>query len=123
MYDIKLEWNADLTVSATGDLALVSGSDQTDQRIIRRLLTNPGDYIWNLTYGGGLAGFVGSVAVPSSIESVIRAQLTLESSVPATPPPSITVQAADNPRGIITAQIQYATSDGASTINLNLTTE
>jgi phage baseplate assembly protein W len=76
MDDIFLTWAGDLSVGSTGDLALVAGSDMTNQRVCRRLLTNGGDYIWQLDYGGGLARFVGTPADPADIEAVIRTQLS-----------------------------------------------
>ena len=45
MYDIFHEWGSDLVVGSGGDLALASGSAVVSQRVCRRLLTNPGDYI------------------------------------------------------------------------------
>ncbi len=68
MIDIFLEWAGDLSVGSTGDLALASGPDTTNQRVYRRLLTNPGDYLWQLDYGGGLAQFVGTPVEPADIE-------------------------------------------------------
>ena len=92
MYDIYLEWGTDLSVGSNGDLALVNGSTQTNQRVMRRLLTNPGDYIWNLAYGAGLGSFVGSIADLLDIEAVIRNQISLEAAVPSTPAPNVMVQ-------------------------------
>ena len=75
MYDIFHQWGSDLTVSSSGDLAISAGSDTVSQRVYRRLLTNPGDYIWNLDYGGGFAQFVGTPTNNTDIEAVIRTQL------------------------------------------------
>ncbi len=55
MYDLSHQWGDDLTVGPTGDMALVTGSVFGQQRVLRRLMTNPGDYIWQLDYGAGLA--------------------------------------------------------------------
>jgi hypothetical protein len=51
MYDIFHEWGSDLVVGSGGDLALATGSAIVSQRVRRRLLTNPGDYLWNLDKG------------------------------------------------------------------------
>lgn len=120
MYDLYLDWGQDLTVSSTGDVALVSGSAWTTQRVIRRLLTNTGDYLWNLKYGGGLASFVGSTALPNAIEAVIRTQLALEPAVPSSPTPTVSVLPMGAGSGSIAAQILYAGSGSTTLVNLSL---
>jgi hypothetical protein len=122
MYDIYLDWGLDLCVSSTGDLALVSGPANINQRILRRLLTNAGDYLWSLDYGGGLANFVGSSAATKDIESVIRTQLGLESLIPNSPAPTVTIRPFDASNGAIVAQIQYADQAAGGLINVNVTT-
>jgi len=120
MYDVQLDWGRDLTVSSTGDLALVSGVTWTNQRVIRRLLTSAGDYIWNLSYGGSLALFVGSTATPAYTEGVIRSQIALESSVSSDPAATIAVQSGSQGNGMLIAQIGYteATSDLPASLNI-----
>jgi hypothetical protein len=118
MYDIYLEWGTDLSVGSSGDLALVNGSTQTNQRVVRRLLTNPGDYIWNLGYGGGLGTFVGSTADPSDIEAVIRNQMSLEAAVPSTPPPNVIIQTLAV-GGYVVADVTYSDPSSDTPVNLN----
>ena len=62
MHDIAHQWGSDLLTSSVGDLASVSGPLLGQQRVLRRLLTNPGDYIWQLDYGAGLARFIEELA-------------------------------------------------------------
>ena len=62
MPDISHQFSADLSLSPTGDLATITAPQLTQQRVLRRLLTNPGDYIWHPSYGAGLAAFVGQPA-------------------------------------------------------------
>ena len=95
----------DLTINATGDLLLASGAEQTRQRIIRRLLTNQGDYIWHPTYGAGLGRFIGRPGNERQITGVIRAQVLQETSVARVPPPAVTVT--NNGNNTYYAQIQY----------------
>ena len=118
MYDIYLEWGTDLSVGSSGDLALVTGSTQTNQRVVRRLLTNPGDYIWNLGYGGGLGTFVGSTANLPDIEAVIRNHMSLEATVPSTPAPNVTVQTLAV-GGYVMANITYSDPSSDDPVNLN----
>ena len=59
MADLSLPWGGDLALSSTAGLALVDGSQLTQQRLVRRLLTNPGDDPFDVTYGAGLGRFVG----------------------------------------------------------------
>ncbi len=118
MYDIYLEWGTDLSVGSNGDLALVNGSTQTNQRVMRRLLTNPGDYIWNLAYGAGLGSFVGSTADLLDIEAVIRNQISLEAAVPSTPAPNVMVQTIAV-GGYVVADITYSDPSSDSSVNLN----
>ena len=114
MTDIFLEWGMDISVGPTGDLALANGTDVINQRICRRLLTNAGDYLWQMNYGASLGQFVGAPAGAPSVEAVIRSQLLLETAVPTDPPPGIAVAIADPANGIFNATITY-TDPGTST--------
>jgi phage baseplate assembly protein W len=122
MNDVFLEWGGDLGVGSTGDLALVAGSGMTSQRVRRRLLTNAGDYIWQLDYGGGLARFVGIPAKPADIEAVIRAQLSLESAVSSSPIPQVDARIADMANGLVVADITYVDASTGSASQLNIAT-
>jgi hypothetical protein len=122
MNDIFHEWGRDLVIDSSGDLELATGSDATNQRVCRRLLTNSGDYLWNLDYGGGLAGFVGAPAKTADIEAVIRTQLLLEAAVPTTPAPKIAVRATDAAGGYVFADITYADPISSLPVVLAVTT-
>lgn len=91
MSDIAHQWGSDLSIGSAGDLALASGTTLGQQRVLRRLLTNPGDYIWQLGYGAGLAGFIGQTTSPTQIAALIRSQIFRESVVARTPEPDISV--------------------------------
>jgi hypothetical protein len=122
MYDISHEWGGDLGVGSGGDLALATGSDVISQRICRRLLTNPGDYIWNLDYGGGLGQFVGLPANGADIEAVIVNQLLLETAVPTTPAPQATTTIANAANGCVIASITYGDVTSQQSVTLNVST-
>jgi hypothetical protein len=122
MYDLFLEWGADLAVGSGGDIALASGSNVLSQRVCRRLLTNPGDYLWNLDYGGGLARFIGQPARSTEIEAVITSQLLLETAIPTMPAPQVTTTVADVANGYVIANISYVDPTSQSAVTLNVST-
>jgi hypothetical protein len=122
MYDISHAWGGDLAVGSSGDLALASGTDVVSQRVCRRLLTNPGDYLWHLEYGGGLAQFVGLPANSADIEAVISNQLLLESAVPAVPAPKVATTVVDVANGYLLANITYADPTSQQSVMINVST-
>ena len=89
MTDLAHVMGQDLQLSPTGDLAIVLDDAETQQRILHRLLTSAGTYIWQLSYGAGLPGLVGSIASQQQITAIIRAQMALEPTVAATPEPQV----------------------------------
>ena len=113
MQDANLLWGGDLSATLTGDIALASGVALGQQRVLRRLLTNPGDYIWHLDYGAGLARFVGEPCNVAAINSTIRSQIFMESSVARLPEPVIDVQNAQN--GSVYVYIRYADLESGAT--------
>jgi hypothetical protein len=122
MYDISHAWGGDLVVGNGGDLALAAGSDAVSQRVCRRLLTNAGDYIWNLDYGGGLGQFVGLATKAADIEAVILNQLLLETSVPTTPAPQVTTTVVDATNGYVVANITYTDPTLQQSVTFSLKT-
>lgn len=116
MTDVAHVWGSDLTIGSTGDLATASGSTLGQQRVLRRLLTNPGDYIWDLVYGAGLSQFVGRPANALQIEAVIRSQIFRESTVARIPEPVIDVQVAPSgAAGIVYVHIRYVDATSGQT--------
>lgn len=122
MNDLFLEWAGDIAASPTGDIATATGSDAINQRVCRRLLTNAGEYLWELDYGASLGLFVGSPGSATDIDAVIRSQLALESSVPAGPPPTVSVTVADPANGIFSATITYASPEAGTPVAVSITT-
>jgi hypothetical protein len=112
MNDAFLTWGSDLQVNATGDIALASDLDLSQQRILRRLLTNLQDYIWQPDYGAGLGGFVGQPASGPIIEATIRNQMLLESTVLRAPPPTVSVLV--QPNSQVFADIAYVESTSSN---------
>lgn len=91
MRDLNHLIGADISASLTGDLATISGTQAGVQRVLRRLFTNPGDYVWHPDYGGGLPAKVGSLATPQELRALILQNMLLEPVVARTPAPAIEV--------------------------------
>jgi phage baseplate assembly protein W len=113
MPDLAQFYGNDLAVGPGGDLATVDTTQLGQQRVLRRLLTNPGDYLWNPSYGAGLAQFVGLPVNAARIASVIRSQIFQEPAVAPSPAPLIAVAAGAS--GTVAVQISYADSTTGET--------
>jgi hypothetical protein len=105
MPDLALQFGGDLSIGPAGDIAVSDGTVLVQQRVLRRLLTNAGDYIWQLGYGAGLGQFVGQPGALAAITGVARAQMLQEAGIAQTPAPVINAVAADN--GIVTLTLRY----------------
>ena len=113
MADLWHQFGADLAVGPTGDLALASNPVLTQQRVLRRLLTNPLDYIWNVSYGAGLGQFVGQPAADRQIQGTILGQIFNEASVARSLEPAIDVTS--DPNGTVAVQLRYSDADSGTT--------
>jgi hypothetical protein len=118
MADLTLPFGGDLAVGPSGDIMTSDGPALTQQRVLRRLLTNAGDYIWQLDYGAGLAQFVGQPGAPSAIAGVARAQLLREAAVARTPAPVIGAQTGDD--GTVILSVSYADGPSGTTSVLTI---
>jgi hypothetical protein len=114
--DIYHQFGSDLVVSANGDLLTASSVNLSQQRILRRLFTNAGDYIWQPSYGAGLPAKIGSPFDVATIESIVQSQMFMEDSVVRDPPPDIEV--ASFPNGMF-VDIDYTESDTNETVTLS----
>jgi hypothetical protein len=117
MSDLNHIFGGDLAVAADGDLASVSASALGQQRVLRRLLTNAGDYIWQLTYGAGLPAMIGTPVDAAAITGLVRSQIFLESAVAQSPAPVIDVQAENS---IVSLQISYSDATDTTTQALGI---
>lgn len=117
MPDISHTIGNDLALSATGDIALSDGTQLGQERVLRRLLTLPGSYIWHLNYGAGLPAFVGQIADKLRIAAVARSQMYREAVVSRSPPPVINVDV--KPTGVVTLDIKYIDAQTISPVALN----
>lgn len=91
MKDLNQYVGDDLSLSPTGSLSPVEGIERGKQRVLRRLITNPGDYLFNPEYGAGLGRYVGALMNIPEIISLIRGQILLEACVAKKPAPVISV--------------------------------
>lgn len=103
MSELHHYWGEDLSVSATGDLLVADVSKSGEQRVLRRLLTNPnltaasgdvqasGDYTFHQEYGAGLPRLVGRPVDLAGATSLISAQMALEEVVSQSPAPQVDV--------------------------------
>lgn len=119
MADLSHAFGADLALAPGGDAATADGALLGRQRVLRRLLTNPGDYLWNPGYGAGLGRFVGQPASAARIRSAIRAQIFLEAAVARRPEPAIEVRV--EPSGQVAVLLRYADSASGLTQALGFT--
>ena len=108
MVDFAHVFGEDLQISPTGDIATVVTEQETQQRILHRLLTSATTYIWQISYGAGLPGLIGSVVSQQQIAAIIRAQLKFETSVATVPEPDVLLSSGSF--GAITATITYTSN-------------
>ncbi len=120
MADLSHLVGGDLSIGSGGSLSIVEGSAATQQRVLRRLLTSTGSYIWQPAYGAGLPSLVGQVASTQQVAAIIKTQMMLEPAVATTPEPSVRVQL--GALGDISAAISYSDTDTGLVETLNLTT-
>ena len=109
MADLSLAWGGDLALGSTGGLATLTGPALTRQRLTRRLLTNPGAYIWDPTYGAGLQAFIGQPIDVAAINATVTAQAVLEAEVASVTSVSVT----QDSLGHVSATIVYVDASGA----------
>ena len=115
MADLFNWWRQDLTILPNGDLLAVDGTIEGEQRVLRRLLTNPGDYLWHLEYGAGLAGYIGQPVDADAVNALVASQVLLEPAVSPSPLPKINTAKISN--GLST-DIKYADADTGTPISL-----
>ncbi len=97
---------------------MVDGSAETQQRVLHRLLTSAGTYIWQLSYGAGLPALVGSVASLQQIAAIIRAQMAYEPTVALSPEPQVMLT--DVAPAEVNASITYTDAESGSMQTLTL---
>ena len=124
MADLACPWKGDLSLTPSGDLALIDGIALDNEHITRRLLTAVNGDVFNLDYGAGLPQRIGRTALDRGIKAIVRAQLALEATVARVPVPKIAVQLKADAAGLCTIGITYtnAVSDTQESIALEFPT-
>ena len=117
--DLSHVVGADLGIDTTGNLSVADGSTYVQQRVLRRLMTNCGDYIWDLGYGGGLPSFVGLPANTAAIEISVRNQMLLEAAVARLPVRGVTVVASTDNTVTLTITYSDAATGALQTLSLS----
>jgi len=110
--DLTHYFGGDLSWGPTGDLAISGTPDVTTQRVLRRLLTPPLSYLWNLGYGAGLPAMVGQVASVSAIRGTTLDQMLQEAGVMQDPPPTVQVRVTNT--GFVFANVAYGDAETGS---------
>lgn len=108
MSSIGHYYGGDLLLENDG-ISVVSGSEEVRQRLLRRLLTNSGDYLWQLDYGVGLQAMIGNVVVPAAMQAKIRAQVLKDKGVDPYQPVEVSVSSGIN--GACFCKISYVDAD------------
>jgi hypothetical protein len=65
---------------------------------------------------------VGAPADTGDIEAIVRDQLELESAIPTTPAPQVSVRVVDAANGYVVASIAYADPSTMAPVQLNIST-
>ena len=118
--DMNHYFSSDLTASNKGSLATCDTTVRGKQRVLRRLLTNPGDYIFHPDYGAGLPQWIGRTADLAKMRALIRGQMLLEDAVQQNPEPTVNVAPIANASGGgFAVSIAYQDSATGNPISLN----
>jgi hypothetical protein len=115
MADLFCWWTQDLTILPNGDLLSVDGTIEGEQRVMRRLLTTPGSYIWHSEYGAGLPQYIGQTVQADAIGALILAQMLIEDAVAQDPLPVVTVSPISNG---LSASIKYNDNNTGKLVTL-----
>lgn len=105
MLDVSMSYGQDLEFGAAGDLLTVTGSEVLQQKIMRRLLSNPGALLWHQDYGAGLGAEVGKSTNQLAIRGIILQQLRAEVNVSRSPGPKVDLTVLDT--GLVICTITY----------------
>lgn len=95
-------YGSDWQLSSNNDLLKTYHPEEGSQRLIRRILTVPGQYVWHPDYGVGAGQYIGNGLSDrdlNRLKALIIAQIYQESFVGRTPPAEINLTRQD--RGLL----------------------
>ncbi len=124
MTDLYHYWGSDLTLDATGDLLTIDGVTETNQRILRGLMTAAPEYVFHPAYGAGIGKHVGDALTTQDytrIQASIRQIVVSDTDVQQNPPPQFSFKA--SPTGYLAVSISYyyAPNGQLQTLTFNVT--
>lgn len=117
--DLYQYYGNDLQITSSGDLFVADLAILSQQRVIRRLSTPNGGFIWDTSYGAGIPGYIGEQLSSDnfdSIKSLILSNILLENTVSPNPEPQIFLNVI---QGGLFCQIQYSLNPTLQPIVLN----
>lgn len=112
-------WGLDTQFTAAGDDATATAITEINQRILRELMTSPGEYVWEPTYGAGLGRYIGQALSPekfTEIKTVVRTVVAKQADVQTVPGPEITFQ--NDLAGLIAVLINYTYAPTGQAVTL-----
>lgn len=115
MNDLYHYVGGDLSLSPSGDLQPVSDIERGKQRVLRRLMTNASDYLFQPDYGAGLGSKVGDLLNVSEWTGLVRGQMLLESVVDANKDIGVDIQTIDNGASVY---VSYTDAASGSPVSL-----
>jgi hypothetical protein len=118
--DVGHYWGGDVFASPSGDLLRAERAERSKERVLRRLLTNPGELLFHPNYGAGIPQRIGQVLDIREIAALIRTQMGLEASVSQSPPPAVTVVPTSNG---VSATIEYSVLPDQQPVSLSFSVE
>jgi hypothetical protein len=111
----------DISLTGNGNILMVQGDQETYQRLTRRLCTEPGQYLWELSYGTGLQEFIGQPLSTANVKAItgrIRRSMYMEQTVARSPEPVINLTASGNN---LNCNIEYVSVTSGKLYTLSFT--
>lgn len=71
--DLPADPSGSVRISASGDVATISGRDNLSRAIARRIATSPGDLLYRPAYGCGALNYIGTANSPAQRSKLARA--------------------------------------------------
>lgn len=121
--DLYHYWGGDIQLSATGDLLTVDGVTETNQRILRGLMTSPSEYFYHPTYGAGIGKHVGdalSVQDYAAIQASIRGIVLADIDVSPNPAPAFDFQPSTSGMLLVSINYTYRPTGELQTLTFNV---